>query len=201
MLKKNGNSAVRPTVRAIIREIDKLRKAEVLKEEMRILQTIEERISKDAFQIPSFEYEALLKQNGLNELFESANKYHAGMKNGKEAEKIFNESKTAIMALSDIAKSKKALKINVADMRPSRIQKNVISAGMKIDTESKNTQTEWISIEHKFYTMFHPSWRLMVCTNWLPPLRMTGADTLPTSEEGLKMTLLSVLRSMTLPVA
>ncbi len=160
VLKKNGNSAVRPVVRSIIREVDKLRKAKELDIEMRTLQTIVERVTKDSFLLPSFAAEDVLAQNGLTDLFANANKYNAGMKNGKEAEKAFAESKAAIIALSKLVKDKVALKIDIKASRPSRVVKNIFSAGMKIDTESKNIQTEWISIEHKFYTMLHPSWRL-----------------------------------------
>ena len=160
LLKKHGNAAVRPTIRSAMADLRRAEKVKKIDEAIRVIQTVEERCKKDRFQIPSWNAETVLRANGLDKLFKSANAYRTGMKNGAEAEAAFDESLEAIEKLNEMIDNEVPLKLNLAESRPSALQMNMLAMCMRIDPEAKGIRDEWISVEHKFFTTLKPSWKL-----------------------------------------
>lgn len=157
VIKKHGNSATRPTIRSYIAE---LRKPHMLMEGVRELETVLERVKKDSFQIPGWDAESVLVSAGLKDLFDAANEYRTGMKNSKESQAKFERSMKAVAKLMEIVEKKEPIKLHAKDSRAVRIQENMFSMCMKIDTEDPAIRHEWINVEHRFNTSLNPSWKL-----------------------------------------
>ena len=157
VIKKNGNSATRPTIRSYISE---LRKNKVLVDGVRELETVVERVKKDSFQIPGWDAESVIVSAGLKDLFDAANEYKTGMKNTKESQLKFENSMKAVARLMEIVEKKEPIRLHAKDSRPLRIQENMYSMCMKIDTEDPAIRHEWINVEHRFNTSLNPSWKL-----------------------------------------
>ena len=160
ILKKHGNAAVRPTIRSAMANLRRTERVKKIDEAIRMIQTVEERCKKDRFQIPSWNKETVLRANGLDKLFEAANAYHTGMKNGEEAEDAFDKSLEAVKKLDKMVEDGVPLKLNMAESRPSALQMNMLAMCMRIDPEAKGVRDEWISVEHGFFTTLKPSWKL-----------------------------------------
>ena len=157
VIKKHGNSATRPTIRSYISE---LRKNKVLADGVRELETVVERVKKDSFQVPGWDAESVLVSAGLKDLFDAANEYKTGMKNTKESQMKFEHSMNAVAKLIEIVEKKEPIRLHAKDSRALRIQENMFSMCMKIDTEDPAIRHEWINVEHKFNSSLNPSWKL-----------------------------------------
>ena len=154
VIKKHGNSATRPTIRSYISE---LRKNKVLADGVRELETVVERVKKDSFQVPGWDAESVLVSAGLKDLFDAANEYKTGMKNTKESQMKFEHSMNAVAKLIEIVEKKEPIRLHAKDSRALRIQENMFSMCMKIDTEDPAIRHEWINVEHKLNSSLNPS--------------------------------------------
>lgn len=160
MLKKYGNAATRPTVRTLEHEFKHRYDVKEIDQAIRTLETIVERCKKDSFQIWSWDKETVLEDTGLAALAKRINAYKTGMKNGAASEALFEDAKKAVDELKAIIEAGRPLELSIAKARAKRIQKNMLSMCMKIDTEAESVRPEWISIEHGIFTAFNPSWKL-----------------------------------------
>ena len=155
-----GNAAVKATVRVTESQIQRrFRMAKAITKGIRILETIEERVRKESFQIYSWNHEQFVETLGLGEAIKRLNAYVGG-KNDTESEKLYDDAKKALEELKAYLAAKKAVVLDIKEAKPTRIQANLLSLGMRIDTESKQTQLEWINIEHGLHDAIHPHWKL-----------------------------------------
>ena len=160
ILKKYGNSATRPTISAYQNLTKKLRRNSLIEEGVRQLETIIERMKRESFQVPSWSSAKVLEASGLAPLFEAVNGYHPWEKDKKVADKNMTKALEAIKVLEARHDKKEAIRLSIKDSTPTRLQGNIYSLCMTIDTESPDIQREWIVVEHMFHTLLKPSWRL-----------------------------------------
>ena len=162
VLAKYGNAAVRPTIRLTEQQL-RLKKAKI-REVIRELALIDEKVAKESFQIPAFDREYFLKAAGLDALIAEVNKFRAGMKNGEQKEEFKKNALKAVADLRKIANEHKPIEVRIGMSRPSRITNNFLSMAMSIDTEAKGVRTEWINVEHGIQEALKPSWALFSAT-------------------------------------